>query len=557
MKSIKSKNIFLGVGIFIAFIILQVVIAYKFQGLNKNIVEMQTDTTISQKLYEIYVAELKYKQSNSKDDLAILKAKINSLPSKYLTPVLMRLNANDLQGLENFLEVNILSLNKKTSDIKIDVTYENIVMFLIILVVNIIINIALYLFSKQIINNIEILKGGLKHFFEYLNREIKNVEEIKVKTNDEFKDMADMINENIQKIQKDIQKDIETVEEIRLFSNKMASGDFSKIITKTPANPEIAELKTTLNQFVRTIKKTFDSILDILDEYKKEEYSRRLKIDSKGEIKHLIDGVNALGNALEIGAIKIAKSLTEKSNTLKHTSETLSSNIDSLSTALATTSKNVDIVSDKTSDITENIKNTVDKINKMKIISDETTKDALKGEKLALDTLKAMEEIAQSTSAIQEAITIIDSIAFQTNILSLNAAVEAATAGEAGKGFAVVAGEVRNLANKSASAAKKIKELVNKTEIKASEGISISDNMKNNFLGVVEKINTTSNYVNEITNGANMEAKKIEEINISIKEIHETTDKSKNIMQSTYVVTYDLSQLSTELYDEVNKANNG
>jgi len=557
MKSIKSKNIFLGVGIFIAFIILQVVIAYKFQGLNKNIVEMQTDTTISQKLYEIYVAELKYKQNNSKDDLAILKAKINSLPSKYLTPVLMRLNANDLQGLENFLEVNILSLNKKTSDIKIDVTYENIVMFLIILVVNIIINIALYLFSKQIINNIEILKGGLKHFFEYLNREIKNVEEIKVKTNDEFKDMADMINENIQKIQKDIQKDIETVEEIRLFSNKMASGDFSKIITKTPANPEIAELKTTLNQFVRTIKKTFDSILDILDEYKKEEYSRRLKIDSKGEIKHLIDGVNALGNALEIGAIKIAKSLTEKSNTLKHTSETLSSNIDSLSTALATTSKNVDIVSDKTSDITENIKNTVDKINKMKIISDETTKDALKGEKLALDTLKAMEEIAQSTSAIQEAITIIDSIAFQTNILSLNAAVEAATAGEAGKGFAVVAGEVRNLANKSASAAKKIKELVNKTEIKASEGISISDNMKNNFLGVVEKINTTSNYVNEITNGANMEAKKIEEINISIKEIHETTDKSKNIMQSTYVVTYDLSQLSTELYDEVNKANNG
>jgi len=557
MKSIKSKNIFLGVGIFIAFIILQIVIAYKFQGLNKNIVEMQSDSTISQKLYSVYVAELKYKNSLSKDDLAVLKAKINDLPAKYLTPVLMRLNAKDLQGLENFLEVNILSLNKKTSDIKIDVTYENIVMFLIILVINIIINIALYLFSKQIIDNIETLKGGLKHFFSYLNREIKNVEEIKVKTNDEFKDMADMINENIQKIQKDIQKDIETVEEIRLFSDKMASGDFSKLITKTPANPEIAELKTTLNQFVTTIKKTFDSILDILDEYKKEEYSRRLKIDAKGEIKHLIDGVNALGNALEIGATKIAKSLTEKSNTLKNTSHTLSTNIDSLSNALANTSKNVDIVSEKTSDITENIKNTVDKINKMKIISDETTKDALKGEKLALDTLKSMEEIAESTSAIQEAITIIDSIAFQTNILSLNAAVEAATAGEAGKGFAVVAGEVRNLANKSASAAKKIKELVNKTEKKASEGIEISDNMKKNFLGVVEKINTTSDYVNEITNGANMEAKKIEEINNSIKEIHEITDESKTLMQGTYVVTYDLSQISTELYDEVNKTNNG
>jgi len=557
IKSIRTKNMLLGISIFIAFIILQIVVAMKFQGLNKNVTEMQNDNSVLHKLYEVYINELKYKHSLSQDDLNLLKEQIKHLPQQYLKPVLTRLNAHDLNSLENFLEVNIASLNKKSKNIIIDVTYENIMMFIIILIINIAINIALYLFSKQIIDNIEVLKDGLKNFFKYLNREIKEVEEIKVKTNDEFKDMAEMINQNIEKIQKDIQKDIETVEEIRAFSNKMASGDFSKLITKTPANPEIAELKKTLNRFVKDIKKTFDSILEILDEYKNEDYSRRLNLNAKGEIKHLIDGVNALGNALEIGAIKIEKSLTEKSDTLKNTSNTLSENIDSLAKALATTSKNVDIVSEKTSDITDNIKNTVDKINKMKIISDETKSDALKGEELALNTLKAMEEIAESTSAIQEAITIIDSIAFQTNILSLNAAVEAATAGEAGKGFAVVAGEVRNLANKSASAAKKIKDLVNKTEIKASEGIEISDNMKNNFLGVVEKINLTSDYVNEITDGANLEAQKIEEIDDSIKEIHEMTEESKTIMQNTYVVTYDLSQIATELYEEVNKANNG
>jgi methyl-accepting chemotaxis protein len=337
----------------------------------------------------------------------------------------------------------------------------------------------------------------------------------------------------------------------------MAQGDFATKINANPANPEIRELKDTLNQFVKNIKKTFDSILGILEEYKKEDYSRRLELKSKGEIKELIDGVNALGNALEMGAAAIAKSLTEKSNTLKNTSTTLSENIDSLSQALANTSKNIDIVSEKTEDITKNIKNTVEKINQMKLISDETKEEALKGEKLAIDTLKAMEEIAESTSAIQEAITIIDSIAFQTNILSLNAAVEAATAGEAGKGFAVVAGEVRNLANKSAAAAKKIKELVNKTEIKANEGISISGDMKNNFLGVVEKISTTSDYVDDITDGANMENAKIEEINNSIQEIHEITTTAKDMMQKTYVITYDLNQLSTELYEEVNKASNG
>ncbi|NPA55719.1 MAG: hypothetical protein GXO40_05065 [Epsilonproteobacteria bacterium] len=557
MKSIRTKNMFLGVGIFVAFIILQVVIAYKFQYLSSGIDEMKKDSSAIKELYKVYVEELKYQQLKTPEALKELKQAVSKLPAEYITPALTRVNAKNFKGLENFLIANIHSLQKRAESINIDVTHENMVMFIIILIINIIINIALYMFAKQIIDNIEVLKDGLGKFFKYLNREINTVSEIKVLTEDEFRDMADMINKNINLIQKNIQKDVKTVEEIRELSDRMARGDFSGSITETPANPEILELKKALNKFVISIRRTFDSILEILDEYKKEDYQRRLEIDAVGEVRQLVDGVNALGYALEVGASKIAKSLTEKSNALKLTSDNLSQNIDSLSNALARTSKNVDIVSAKTEEITENIKNTVDKINKMKVISDDTKEDALRGEKLALDTLNAMQEIAESTNAIQEAVTIIDSIAFQTNILSLNAAVEAATAGEAGKGFAVVAGEVRNLASKSAAAAKKIKELVTKTETKAAEGIEISDNMKSNFLGVVEKISTTSNYVNDITDGANMEAKKIEEINNSIRDIHAITDDSKAIMKSTYVVTSDLTQIAKELYEEVNKAHNG
>ena len=81
-----------------------------------------------------------------------------------------------------------------------------------------------------------------------------------------------------------------------------------------------------------------------------------------------------------------------------------------------------------------------------------------------------MDEINKEVSSINEAIEVIDQIAFQTNILSLNAAVEAATAGEAGKGFAVVAAEVRNLANRSAEAAREIKHIVELASKKAKEG---------------------------------------------------------------------------------------
>src|SRR5690606_17581489 len=121
--------------------------------------------------------------------------------------------------------------------------------------------------------------------------------------------------------------------------------------------------------------------------------------------------------------------------------------------------------------------NSNNKIAQRSQIASNVTYSASLGEKLANQTTTAMEEINTQVNLVNEAIGVIDNIAFQTNILSLNAAVEAATAGEAGKGFAVVAQEVRNLATRSAEAAKEIKEIVERATVKANEGKSIATNM--------------------------------------------------------------------------------
>ncbi|GAB1467117.1 hypothetical protein MASR2M54_26170 [Aliarcobacter cryaerophilus] len=111
-------------------------------------------------------------------------------------------------------------------------------------------------------------------------------------------------------------------------------------------------------------------------------------------------------------------------------------------------------------EVTSSIVNSNNKISEMSNIAKDVTNAASLGQELANKTVLSMDEINVQVNLVNDAISVIDQIAFQTNILSLNAAVEAATAGEAGKGFAVVAQEVRNLASRSAEAAKEIKNIV-------------------------------------------------------------------------------------------------
>ncbi|SFO88577.1 methyl-accepting chemotaxis protein [Hydrogenimonas thermophila] len=558
--SIRTKNSWLGVGIFIAFIILQITIGYRISMTKESI---EKNHEIYQKeviLQNIYIEFLQYKNDKNKIHIDKIRKYLNTLGEPYRSRILSYLPNFEKQDQNTTLPTKLdqylkSSIAKIKSDLKIsdnlDITKENIIMFIIILIINIIINLALYIFAKRIINNIDILQNGLVTFFEYLNRNISNPTKLNINSNDEFEVIADIINKNIEKIEKDLQKDKECVEEIRNVVHSMSEGDFSYRIHSNPANPEIAELKKSLNTFLDEIQKLYSTILSVLENYKQEDYTPRVSLKAKGEIEVLIDGVNKLGDSLSNSAQLIAKSLAEKSEVLQETSNKLTENIDELSKTLSQTNKNIDIATNQIDDIMQAIESTVHKTNQMKEVANKTSDSAQKGQKLAENTLNAMQEIYSSTNDISEAISVIDSIAFQTNILSLNAAVEAATAGEAGKGFAVVAQEVRNLANKSAEAAKKIKELVSKTQVKSTEGIEISENMKENFLSVVKNVSNTLGLVNSVANEADGEMKKIESINKLIKDIDEMTNQNKVIMQNTYVVTYDLSKISNELYEQV------
>ncbi len=204
-------------------------------------------------------------------------------------------------------------------------------------------------------------------------------------------------------------------------------------------------------------------------------------------------------------------------------------------------------------EITSNIKNNTLNVTKMASYAKELSNSANEGQELSNETTKAMNEINHQVSAINDAISVIDQIAFQTNILSLNAAVEAATAGEAGRGFAVVAQEVRNLASRSAEAAKEIKILVENATKKANDGKVIATKMIQGYSVLNENISKTIQIIGNIENSSEEQQLGIEQINNSINILDHQTQENASISNKTHDIALETDTIAKLIVKNANE----
>jgi methyl-accepting chemotaxis protein len=175
---------------------------------------------------------------------------------------------------------------------------------------------------------------------------------------------------------------------------------------------------------------------------------------------------------------------------------------------------------------------------------------ANEGHELANKTATSMDEIDKEVTAINDAISVIDQIAFQTNILSLNAAVEAATAGEAGKGFAVVAQEVRNLASRSAEAANEIKTLVDSASIKTNEGKKVSDEMIKGYEDLNKNATQTISLIEDVSVASKEQMTGIEQINDAVTMLDRVTQENAHEANSVAQIASEVSKLANDLVAE-------
>jgi len=162
-----------------------------------------------------------------------------------------------------------------------------------------------------------------------------------------------------------------------------------------------------------------------------------------------------------------------------------------------------------------------------------------------------MSAINDSARKIEDIISVIDGIAFQTNILALNAAVEAARAGEQGRGFAVVAGEVRNLAQRSAGAAKEIKELIADSVSKTTEGTVLVENAGKTMDEVVNSVKRVADIIGEITAASSEQSTGIDQVNHAITSMDEVTQQNAALVEEAAAAAESLLDQANELANVV------
>jgi len=297
----------------------------------------------------------------------------------------------------------------------------------------------------------------------------------------------------------------------------------------------------------RSIIRPLGTAVQVAESVAAGDLTTEIRVTSSDETGQLMQGLKNMNENL----LRIVTEVRSGTQAISSASSQIAAGNLDLSSRTEEQASSLEETASAMEQITATVKQNAENARQANQLAAQASRVAVEGGEVVGQVVSTMEGINVSSRKIVDIISVIDGIAFQTNILALNAAVEAARAGEQGRGFAVVASEVRNLAQRSASAAKEIKVLIDDSVSKVDNGTQLVAKAGATMAEVVSSVKNVTDIVGEISIASHEQSTGIEEINKAITQMDEVTQQNAALVQEASSAAYSLNEQAERLAESI------